>query len=81
MQIKQSNKDKEKQNTSVKRVKQRSINHKMSGEQKERILKEYLNRMSIRGIAKVKGKPLTTVYSLIKRKGIEAYVNLLVLQE
>ncbi len=56
-------------------------NHKMSREQKERILKEYLNRMSIRGIAKVEGKPLTTVYSLIKRKGIEAYVNLLVLQE
>jgi len=34
-------------------------NHKMSREQKERILKEYLNRMSI--IAKVEGKPLTTV--------------------
>jgi hypothetical protein len=53
----------------------------MSREQKERILKEYLNRMSMRGIAKVEGKPLTTFYSLIKRKGIEAYVNLLVLQE
>ncbi|QXJ27594.1 hypothetical protein J5U23_00461 [Saccharolobus shibatae B12] len=53
----------------------------MSKEQKERILKEYLNRMSMRGIAKVEGKQLTTVYSLIKRKGIEAYVNLLVLQE
>jgi len=55
--------------------------HRMSREQKERILKEYLNRMSMRGIAKVEGKPLTTVYSLIKRKGIVAYVNLLVLQE
>ncbi|QXJ29207.1 hypothetical protein J5U23_02076 [Saccharolobus shibatae B12] len=33
----------------------------MSREQKERILKEYLNRMSMRGIAKVEGKPLTTV--------------------
>jgi hypothetical protein len=31
----------------------------MSREQKERILKEYLNRISI--IAKVEGKPLTTV--------------------
>ncbi|BDB98497.1 IS1 family transposase [Saccharolobus caldissimus] len=56
-------------------------NHKMSREQKERILNEYLNRASIRGIARVEGKPLTTVYSLIKRKGVEAYVNLLVLQE
>jgi insertion element IS1 protein InsB len=55
--------------------------HRMSREQKERILKEYLNRMSMRGIAKVEGKPLTTVYSLIKRKGIVEYVNLLVLQE
>ncbi|BDB99320.1 hypothetical protein SACC_23370 [Saccharolobus caldissimus] len=27
------------------------------GEEKERILKEYLNRMSIRGIAKVEEKP------------------------
>jgi len=33
--------------------------YRMSREQKERILKEYLNRMSI--IAKVEGKPLTTV--------------------
>ncbi|QXJ34606.1 hypothetical protein J5U22_01152 [Saccharolobus shibatae] len=56
-------------------------NHKLGRDQKERILKEYLNRMSMRGIAKVEGKPLTTVYSLIKRKGVEAYVNLLVLQE
>jgi Transposase and inactivated derivatives, IS1 family len=55
--------------------------HRMSREQKERILKEYLNRVSMRGIAKVEGKPLTTVYSLIKREGIVAYVNLLVLQE
>ena len=36
-----------------------TTSHRMSREQKERILKEYLNRMSI--IAKVEGKPLTTV--------------------
>ena len=34
---------------------------RMSREQKERILKEYLNRMSMSIIAKVEGKPLTTV--------------------
>ncbi|QXJ35585.1 hypothetical protein J5U22_02132 [Saccharolobus shibatae] len=42
----------------------------MSREQKERILKEYLNRMSMRGIPKVEGKPLTTVYSLVRSRGI-----------
>jgi len=36
-------------------------NHKMSKEQKERILKEYTNRMSMRGIARVEEKPLTTI--------------------
>jgi len=44
-------------------------------------LKEYLNRMSMRGISRVEGKPLTTVYSLIKRVGIKAYVGLSVLQD
>ena len=53
----------------------------MGKEQKERILKEYLNRMSLRRIAKVEGKPLTTIYSFIKRKGVKAYVNLLILRE
>jgi len=56
-------------------------NHKMSKEQKERILKEYTNRMSMRGVARVEGKPLTTIYSLVMRKGIEAYAHLLILQE
>ncbi len=41
--------------------------HRMSREQRERILKEYTNRMSLRGISKVEGRPLTTVYSLVKR--------------
>ncbi|BCU68943.1 IS1 transposase [Stygiolobus caldivivus] len=58
-----------------------ATNHKMSKEQKERVLKEYTNRMSMRGIARVEGKPLTTIYSFIRRKGVEAYAYLLLLQE
>ncbi|BCU71629.1 hypothetical protein KN1_29260 [Stygiolobus caldivivus] len=57
-----------------------ATNHKMSKEQKERVLKEYTNRMSMRGIARVEGKPLTTIYSFIRRKGVEAYAYLLLLQ-
>lgn len=34
--------------------------HRMDREQRERILKEYLNRMSMRAISRVEGKPLTT---------------------
>ncbi|MBB5254959.1 transposase-like protein [Sulfurisphaera ohwakuensis] len=33
----------------------------MSKEQKERVLKDYTNRMSMRAIARVEGKPLTTI--------------------
>ncbi|QXJ28865.1 hypothetical protein J5U23_01734 [Saccharolobus shibatae B12] len=33
----------------------------MGKEQKERILKEYLNRISMRAIGKVEGKALATV--------------------
>ena len=53
----------------------------MGKEQRERILKEYLNRMSIRAKAKVEGRSLTTIHSFIRRKGVKAYVNLLVLRE
>ena len=50
--------------------------HRMSKEQRERILEEYLNMMSMRGIARVEGKPLTTIYSFIKRVGAKAYAEL-----
>ena len=37
--------------------------------------------MSIRAKAKVEGRSLTTIHSFIRRKGVKAYVNLLVLRE
>lgn len=54
--------------------------HRMDREQRERILKEYLNRMSMRAISRVEGKPLTTVYSLVRRIGIRAFTNLTILK-
>ncbi|BCU68881.1 hypothetical protein KN1_01780 [Stygiolobus caldivivus] len=45
----------------------------------ERILKEYTDWVSMRETA-VERKPLTTIHSLIRRKGVEAYAYLLLLQ-
>lgn len=58
----------------------RTASHRMSREQRERILREYTNRMSLRGISKVEGRPLTTVYSSVKRAALKAYVDLSILQ-
>ncbi|BCU69838.1 hypothetical protein KN1_11350 [Stygiolobus caldivivus] len=57
-----------------------ATNHKVGKEQKERVLKEYTDWVSMRETA-VERKPLTTIHSLIRRKGVEAYAYLLLLQE
>ncbi|QGA69280.1 IS1 family transposase [Sulfolobus sp. E11-6] len=57
-----------------------TLKHRMNKEQRERILKEYLNRMSMRAISRVEGKPLTTIYSLVKRIGAKAFTSLIILR-
>ncbi|QGA53859.1 hypothetical protein GFS03_04335 [Sulfolobus sp. E5-1-F] len=49
----------------------------MNKEQRERILKECLNRM--RGISRVENIALTTIYSIVKRVGLRAF-ELLILR-
>ncbi|SAI84825.1 ORF2 in transposon ISC1173 [Saccharolobus solfataricus] len=59
-----------------------ALEHRMDREQRERILKEYLNKMSMRAISRVEGKSLTTeeVYHIGPRfnQGVSVTLTMLI---